>query len=163
MTDNYNIDNLLDRFFEGETTCAEEKALQEFFAGDNVPEHLKAYIPMFKWYADGMQGEPGSELKQEPIKRKPRFLKPLIWISSVAAAVAIILAAGWNYHTDRVQKELLAKQHEGSYMMIDGVMLTDMDDISDEIKALNLEAERIELELQAAELEINVEKDGFIL
>ncbi|MDE6263676.1 MAG: hypothetical protein K2M11_00875 [Paramuribaculum sp.] len=160
MTDK-NIETLLDRFFEGETTCAEEAQLQQFFAGNNVPPHLREYIPMFKWYADGMPGEPGSELESPAGKNRRRFIKPLIWISSAAAAIAVVFSLGWNYHTRNIQRELLAKQHEGSYIMIDGNMTTDIEYISDDIKAINLEAESIELELRAAELSAIADNEEF--
>ena len=35
------IENLLERFFEGETTNAEEQELYAFFARPDLPEHLK--------------------------------------------------------------------------------------------------------------------------
>ena len=147
------IENLLDRFFDGETTRSEEKILEEYFTGDNVSEKLIQYKPMFKWYADGMPTEPGAELtetKKHTVVKKSGFpLKPVMWFSSIAAALAILFTAGWNYHSAKVQKEMLAKQHEGSYIMIDGVLYTDMEDISEEIEYLRLEAETIELELSA--------------
>ena len=147
------IEQLLDRFFEGETTRSEEKILDEYFAGDNLAESLMQYKPMFNWYADGMTAEPGAELSEavRPLARKKSGfpLKPVIWFSSVAATLAILFTAGWNYHSAKVQQEMLAKQHEGSYVMIDGVLYTDMEDISEEIEYLRLEAEIIELELNA--------------
>ena len=40
-----NIDELLNRYFEGETSAEEEQKLRRFFASDNVPENLSAYKP----------------------------------------------------------------------------------------------------------------------
>lgn len=42
-----NIEGLLEKYFEGTTTCAEEQALRKFFTGKDVPEHLESYRPLF--------------------------------------------------------------------------------------------------------------------
>lgn len=42
-----NIEELLEKYFEGETTCAEEQELRHFFSTENVPEHLNCYRPLF--------------------------------------------------------------------------------------------------------------------
>ena len=45
-----NIEELLDRYFEGETSADEERELRRFFASDHVPDHLSAYRPMFAYF-----------------------------------------------------------------------------------------------------------------
>ena len=42
-----NIEELLNKYFEGETTCEEERELRRFFTRGIVPEHLQMYRPMF--------------------------------------------------------------------------------------------------------------------
>lgn len=44
------IEQLLERYFEGETTLAEEKTLKSYFSSSTVPPHLEHYIPLFKHY-----------------------------------------------------------------------------------------------------------------
>lgn len=40
------IDELLDKYFEGETSCEEERRLRRFFTEEEkVPEHLLVYRP----------------------------------------------------------------------------------------------------------------------
>ena len=41
------IDELLDKYFEGETSCEEERELRRFFTEGEVPEHLQTYRPLF--------------------------------------------------------------------------------------------------------------------
>ena len=41
------IEELLERYFDGETSAAEEKQIRAFFASGEVPEHLAAYAPLF--------------------------------------------------------------------------------------------------------------------
>ena len=38
------IENLLERFFEGETSNAEEQELYAFFARPDLPEHLRVRL-----------------------------------------------------------------------------------------------------------------------
>ena len=41
------IDELLDKYFEGATSCEEERELRRFFTEEAVPEHLQTYRPLF--------------------------------------------------------------------------------------------------------------------
>lgn len=45
------IKQLIDKFYEGETTLAEEKLLREFFAGSDIPEELSAHKPVFDFFS----------------------------------------------------------------------------------------------------------------
>ena len=40
------IDELLDKYFEGETSCEEERELRRFFTEEEVPEHLQTYLSL---------------------------------------------------------------------------------------------------------------------
>ena len=41
-----DIETLLNKYFEGETTCEEERRLRRFFAEGLVPEHLEVYLSL---------------------------------------------------------------------------------------------------------------------
>jgi len=45
-----DIETLLNKYFEGETTCEEERRLRRFFAEGLVPKHLEVYRPMFAFF-----------------------------------------------------------------------------------------------------------------
>ena len=45
-----DIETLINKYFEGETTCEEERRLRRFFAEGLVPEHLEVYCPMFAFF-----------------------------------------------------------------------------------------------------------------
>ena len=42
------IEQLIDRYFEGETTLEEEQILRKFFAQEELPEHLQQWKPLFR-------------------------------------------------------------------------------------------------------------------
>ena len=41
------IEELIDRYVEGQTSCEEERELRSFFTQENVPESLQVYRPLF--------------------------------------------------------------------------------------------------------------------
>ena len=43
------IEQLLERYFAGETSLQQERILDAFFAQDEIPAELKVYQPMFTW------------------------------------------------------------------------------------------------------------------
>ena len=42
------IEQLIDCYFEGETTLEEEQILRKFFAQEELPEHLRQWQPLFR-------------------------------------------------------------------------------------------------------------------
>ena len=42
-----SIEDLLDRFFEGQTSNEEERVLYKFFARPDIPAHLERYREVF--------------------------------------------------------------------------------------------------------------------
>ena len=113
------IEQLLERYWEGETTLQEEAILRAFFSQDDVPAHLMKYKSLFDC---GLQEETlgddfdarildsigeETELKAKIVTLASR-LKPLF---KAAAIVAILLTIGnaaqapWNYGWDDPQDE----------------------------------------------------------
>ena len=45
------IENLLEKYFEGDTTLSEEKTLREFFSQGEIPPHLSSCAPMFRFFS----------------------------------------------------------------------------------------------------------------
>jgi hypothetical protein len=43
------IDQLLDKYFDGDTSLEEEKELREFFRQDDIPTHLKSCADQFSY------------------------------------------------------------------------------------------------------------------
>ncbi len=83
------IQELLQRYFDGETSLSEEKELQRYFAQKDIPDSLLVYRPMFAFFAE--------EKSVDIPKREQSKKIHLSWwaISGIAAAgVALILFFG---------------------------------------------------------------------
>ena len=87
-----NIEKLLDKYFEGETSLQEEKTLKKYFAKPNVPEHLMQYQAMFAYFAQNKE-----EASQKPIQINTK--KP-IWYGkwlAIASIFLLLVAIGFRY------------------------------------------------------------------
>ena len=85
---------LLDRYFEGETTLAEERALASYFAdATNVAPELRQYAPLFAYWAREREVQPDNLVPFRP----PVVRRRLVVGYSLAATVAacLLLVAGW--------------------------------------------------------------------
>lgn len=106
----YNhISELLNRYFEGETSLNEERQLRRYFTeGPVAPQHLP-YQDLFGFFATkkqtGFEGALEEKLpsKPEPGQKTRRLrILPVFW--RAAAIVAIGLSAWWLY-PDNPQQE----------------------------------------------------------
>ena len=80
-----NIDDLLNKYLEGETTTAEEEKLRGFFRSGQAPGRLAAYRPLFAYFDEEIR----KVQSVEEIPAAPRR-RPVYW----AAAASILFAAG---------------------------------------------------------------------
>lgn len=94
----HEIDALLQRFFDGGTTCAEEKILAEWFVNnDNLPLEYEPYKDMFKWLVSGMDesaipSERHNDKSSGSVKDLIRL--PVLRLEGIAAAILIAVALG---------------------------------------------------------------------
>ena len=63
------IEILLDKYFEGESTLADEKALKDFFNSGNVPGHLKEYNGIFGYFEIEKLEKPDPDFEEKILKR----------------------------------------------------------------------------------------------
>lgn len=81
-----NIEKLIEKYNNAETTLAEEAKLRDYFASDNVAPHLENYIPMFTYFSQAQQ-----EQYTKDVPLKPKRTKLYQWIS-VAAIIALMFS-----------------------------------------------------------------------
>jgi hypothetical protein len=92
------IENLLEKYFEGETSIAEENELKVYFSTDDVAQHLEQYKAMFGYF---------SMAKEQKFEKKLPFnvtRKNVAWLS-VAASVVVLLGmfTFYNYNMNQDQ------------------------------------------------------------
>ena len=80
-----NIENLLEKYNNAETSLKEEAQLQAYFASDDVAPHLAHYKPMFQYFSLSQQEQ---YTKDVPLNTKKTRLYQ--WISVAAVAVLML-------------------------------------------------------------------------
>lgn len=97
------IEQLLEKYFDGLTTLAEEKELSAYFSSANVAPHLEQYRDMFGYFKAARLETPQHELKALP---KNRTINITAWLS-VAASVVVLLGVGSYFMLQDRQPENL--------------------------------------------------------
>jgi hypothetical protein len=128
-TDEYNhVSSLLERFFDGSTTKAEEQTLCLLFSErEDIPEEWAPYRAVFAYFDKGIT----EECLPAPKVWLPQRRRRLKRIAVVAASVALLLAGGGLY----LHRETPFDPYEGSYIIRNGVRITDLDLIRPELEA----------------------------
>ena len=103
--DHKYIEQLLERYWQGETSLEEEQILRSFFSQRNLPEHLAPYADLFAFYAETRQ-EGLSEEAAERVdallgtqQARPVYvsiaqrLSPLLKAAAIVAVVLTIALA----------------------------------------------------------------------
>lgn len=103
------MEKLLDKYFEGATTLAEEKQLKRLFQQEELPEHLQPYQPLFQYFEQAASAELDdrfdekllAKLEAKPRQARIRRLQVSSWIVRIAAVVMLTMG-GWWYTTQYV-------------------------------------------------------------
>ncbi|MFS4418323.1 hypothetical protein [Maribacter sp. 2307ULW6-5] len=83
------IEKLLEKYFEAETSLAEEERLREFFTAQDVPEHLQQHTALFAHLAQS---------KEERSVRPQALPKNKGHYGWAAAVAAVVLATGLYFN-----------------------------------------------------------------
>ena len=78
-------EDLVEKYFEGNTSAREEQELRRRFASGQVPEQLEVYRPLFAYFDE--------EIRQsgKVVPKRPNLRKIYTWIAGAAAAVVLLL------------------------------------------------------------------------
>lgn len=133
------IQKLIDRYFEGETTLEEERRLYRFFQKDNIPAEFEEYTEMFRDFAAADNAFVPCIPAKRPVRIKFTWLRAAV---SAAAIAAIVF--GIRTVCDISEENALAKLYEGSYMIVDGQRIDNLREMKDSIKATLDDASKLE-------------------
>lgn len=135
-TEHKHIEQLLERFFEGQTSNVEEQELYTFFARPDLPESLAAYKPVFGYFETGIAEEFHTVEAISPAKKS--YLLQKKWLlAGICAAASILL-----FVLNTVLFPQSFDPHEGSYIIRSGVRITDPETIRPELEAAIYQAEQ---------------------
>lgn len=125
-----HIEDLLERFFDGQTSNAEEQELYAFFNSPGVPEALRSYQSVFAYFETGIKeefsGQP-AEAGRTSLKSSGKFW---LWIG-IGVAVSLLFFLVYSQDFDRPAS---FNPYEGSYIVRNGVRITDMKEILPELE-----------------------------
>lgn len=124
--DNQLIRQLLNDYFEGNTSLEQEARLKQALQRTDLPEDLLGYRPLFQYLDQPAPAQLGSDfdakvLEQiQPEEAKIRRLPARTWMLRVAAAVVLALGAFWMYEDYQpVQHEEVASVDWSKYEVED--------------------------------------------
>ena len=117
LNDYKRIEELLERFFDGETSIAEEKELYQFFKRQDLPENLEQYRSVFAYFESGIAEEVNDLEELEPAQKKS-FVSFII--AGIAIAASFLLFFVFN--NQHVNKEDESNPYAGSYIIHNGVI-----------------------------------------
>lgn len=114
------IEDLIEKFYNGETSLEEDKQLHVFFQGEDIPDHLKSYQDQFliQTTVSGMKSNLSDDDlfakldQQESVETKVVEMKAysFSWFYKVAAAVALIMVSFWVGNQLKSNSELTQMQ-----------------------------------------------------
>jgi hypothetical protein len=116
------IEVLLEKFYDGNTSLQEEKILREFFMAQDVPEHLRIHQPLFAFYeTEGKNEVAGNEFDHKLFSEfDGKQDKPLIvpfnpvrrgfmYVSAIAASLLILSGLLFLFQGDLFRQTLSQK------------------------------------------------------
>lgn len=162
-----NIQQLIDKFFKGDTTLEEERRLEAFFAQEDIPKAWKRYQSLFfDFSAIGrLKPRDGKAIRMEKPTRSNRK-RHTRWkvihrkmILQVAAISLILIGATftWNLH----QKDQLAQRYGGSYVIENGKRNDNLLQIKSQIECTIADANQIEQKVEGQDF-INKTEENVI-
>lgn len=103
------IEKLIDKYFEGETSIAEENELKTYFSSLDVAQHLQQYKPVFGYFSQAKAEEFKAEI---PLNTKKRNVA--VWLS-IAASFVIMLGVGTFMYLNTIEEAPLTATAYGTY------------------------------------------------
>ncbi|MFD2939917.1 hypothetical protein [Flavobacterium notoginsengisoli] len=104
------IEEILEKYFQGETSIAEENQLKEYFSSSNVAQHLEQYKPMFGYFSQAKEQKSTYEI---PLQTKKRNVA---WLSIAASAVVLLGIGSYFFVSEKNDTTAVASQTElGTY------------------------------------------------
>jgi hypothetical protein len=99
-----NIEELLEKYNNAETTLKEEAQLKAYFTGEDVAPHLEHYKPLFQYFS---QSQKEQYTKDVPLNTKKTKLYQWISVAAVAVLMLGIIVPQFIGPTEQEKQEAL--------------------------------------------------------
>ena len=86
----HNIKNLLEKYFEGQTSLQEEKELKNYFSSEDIAPELMQYRSLFGYFSKEKTTESKTKIVLEKKSKNIRWL-------GMAASIVILLGIGYTF------------------------------------------------------------------
>jgi hypothetical protein len=99
--DSKNMEDLLKKYWDCETTLEEEKQLREYFGGNNIPDQWKDTAALFRYFEETKKKSlndlafEGQVIQKIHAPKKSRLVRLVYNTMRIAAGLAVVLAATW--------------------------------------------------------------------
>ena len=96
-----NMEDLLKKYWECETTLEEEKQLREYFGGNNIPDQWKETAALFRYFEATKKKSlndlafEGQVMHQIHTPKKSKLVRLVHNTMRIAAGLAVVIAATW--------------------------------------------------------------------
>lgn len=139
-----NIEELLEKYDNGETTLQEEQQLRVYFTQDDVAPHLESYRILFQYVVQTKNEHLREDIQLFPKANTTKIYTMYKWLSVAAIAVLMI---GFYFRTnqkrgieDLSQEELLAYNQT---MEVLSMVSTKFNNGKETLGVLNLVSEKL--------------------
>ena len=92
-----NIEKLLEKYLDAETTIAEEKKLKNYFSSENVAPHLQEYQELFGYFSTNKNERFTKTIQLKTQKTNWKWL-------SVAASIVLLVSVYTGYQKNQQRK-----------------------------------------------------------
>jgi len=103
------IEILIEKFYEGETTSSEEQKLRDFFSKEEIPPHLAIHADLFRFYEQDAKEEiPDPEFERKFLKKIDAIStinintgrRRLFYLTGIAAAILLLFGTVFTFRHD---------------------------------------------------------------
>jgi hypothetical protein len=106
------IEDLLEKYFQGETSIAEEKELKDYFSSSNVAQHLEQYKPLFGYFSQVKEQKSTQDI---PLPKSRDKKRNVAWLSIAASAVVLLGVGTYFYVSEKNAAPAVAQTDLGTY------------------------------------------------
>lgn len=143
-----NMELLTQKFFDGDTTEAEEQRLYAFYSAGEMPQQLARYKDTLT--AFGLISKPAATKKAHTTR---------LWRAVAGVAAAVLLTAGITATVRIHEERTLTRLYAGSYVIVNGQRTDDLRAIKDNIQTALNDAKHIERMAGETDVVGNAEAD----